>query len=66
MIYVDANILYNYIFETELTEYSLKVLSLNEPKITSDTVVNEAIFAFEKASKGKLRDYISPKTKTHP
>ena len=45
MIYIDANVLYNYIFETELTEYAAEALSTSAPKMTSDTAVNEAIFA---------------------
>lgn len=44
MIYIDANILYNYIFETELTEYATEALSNAVPKMTSDTAVNEAVF----------------------
>ncbi|NJE10633.1 PIN domain-containing protein [Thermococcus sp. MAR1] len=44
MIYLDTNIIFNYIFQTELTSYSVEVLSLPDPKVTSDTVINEAIF----------------------
>ena len=44
MIYIDANVLYNYIFETELTEYATEALDTPAPRMTSDTAINEAIF----------------------
>ncbi len=44
MIYIDANVLYNYIFETDLTKHAIEVLNMPVPKMTSDTAINEAIF----------------------
>ena len=44
MIYIDANVLYNYIFETELTEHATEALNMPAPRMTSDTAINEAIF----------------------
>lgn len=44
MMYLDTNIIFNYIFQTELTPYAVEVLSMPDPKVTSDTVINEAIF----------------------
>ena len=43
-MYLDTNIIYNYIFETELTTYATEALSAPEPKIISDTAISEAIF----------------------
>jgi len=44
LMYLDTNIIYNYIFETELTTYATEALSAPEPKIISDTAISEAIF----------------------
>ena len=44
MIFLDTNIFYNYLFETELTENAEKILSLGEDFVTSFTVINETIY----------------------
>ncbi|WP_157727119.1 hypothetical protein [Thermococcus siculi] len=41
MIFVDSSVVLNLIFETQLTGLAETVLELDEPKITSDTVVDE-------------------------
>ncbi|WP_297091233.1 PIN domain-containing protein [Thermococcus sp.] len=43
MIYVDANIIYNALVETELTDYALKALKF-EGKVTSWTAINEVVY----------------------
>ncbi len=41
MIFVDSSVILNVMFETQLTELARKVIESNEPKITSDTVIDE-------------------------
>ena len=43
-MYIDTNIIFNYIFQTDLTYYAVEALSYHDTKVTSDTVINEAIF----------------------
>ena len=43
MIYIDANVLYSYLFETPMSESAEVVLEYSS-KVTSRTVVNEAIY----------------------
>ena len=44
MIYVDANIIYNAIVKTELTEYARNTMRLSG-KVTSWTAINETVYA---------------------
>ena len=44
MIFIDSSVLYNYLVETNLTEYAVDVLESREGKITSDTVVDELFY----------------------
>ena len=41
MIFVDSSVILNLLFETQLTGLAKKILEFDEPKITSDTVVDE-------------------------
>ena len=41
MIFVDSSVILNLIFDTQMTALAKRVLELDEPKITSDTVVDE-------------------------
>ncbi len=43
MIYIDANVLYSYLFETPMSESAEIILGYSN-KVTSRTVVNEAIY----------------------
>ncbi|WP_456367096.1 PIN domain-containing protein [Thermococcus sp.] len=40
-MFVDSSVILNVMFETQLTELARKVIESNEPKITSDTVIDE-------------------------
>ncbi|MBP1910808.1 PIN domain-containing protein [Thermococcus stetteri] len=52
MIYIDANVIYNYIVQTELTEYAKSVFGQQEPLVTSWTALNEATYTlFRKIAK---------------
>ena len=43
MIYVDANVLYNYLFDSEFADEAERILELSE-KVTSKNVINEAVY----------------------
>jgi len=52
VIFIDSSVLYNALVVTELTGYSAKVFELNEPKITSEIVIDEVWFALLKRDVG--------------
>jgi len=52
VIFIDSSVLYNALVVTELTEYSARIFELNEPKITSETVIDEVWFALLKRDTG--------------
>jgi hypothetical protein len=41
LIVVDSNVFYNFLFETELTDKSERILEVNEPLFTTFTIWNE-------------------------
>ncbi|WP_456367792.1 hypothetical protein [Thermococcus sp.] len=43
MIYIDANVMYSYLFETPMSESAEAILE-HSSKVTSKTAVNEAIY----------------------
>ena len=44
MIFVDTNIFYNFLFETELSAKARAVLESSTPLVTSFTVLNELVY----------------------
>ena len=44
MIVLDTNIFYNFLFETELTDKTVKILEFEEPLFTTFTVINESLY----------------------
>ncbi len=67
-IFVDTNVFYNYLFETELTEKAKKILLRKEKLFTSFTVVNELVYIISRklaeknygiSSYQKFREFIS-------
>ncbi len=52
MIFIDSSVLYNALVVTELTEYAARVFKLEEPRITSETVIDEVWFALLKRDAG--------------
>jgi predicted nucleic acid-binding protein len=44
VIFVDTNIFYNFLFETELSEKARAVLESSTPLVTSFTVLNELVY----------------------
>ena len=52
MILIDSSVLYNALVVTELTEYAAQVFKLEEPRITSETVIDEVWFALLKRDTG--------------
>ena len=44
MIFVDSSVILNVLFRTELTDYALEAIASDEPKITSETVIDEVYF----------------------
>jgi len=48
VIMVDTNVFYNFLFETELTEKATKIFELEEPLLTSFTVINETLYVISR------------------
>ena len=68
MIFIDTNIFYNFMFETELTSKAAKILEIDERPATSFIVVNETLYIlarklaeskFGVKSNLKFRNFIS-------
>ncbi|AEK72333.1 nucleic acid-binding protein [Thermococcus sp. 4557] len=52
MIFIDSSVLYNALVVTELTGYAAQAFKLEEPRITSETVIDEVWFALLKRDAG--------------
>ena len=53
VIYIDANVMYSYLFETPMSESAEAILE-HSSKVTSKTAVNEAIYvSFRKLARGE-------------
>ncbi len=68
MIVLDTNIFYNFLFETELTDKTVKILEFEEPLFTTFTVINESLYIisrkivekrFNISSYVKFKEFIS-------
>jgi predicted nucleic acid-binding protein len=70
MIFLDTNIFYNFLFETELTDKAAKVFENDNPIVTSFVVVNETVYTISRklaekrfgvTSYRSFRDFVSSK-----
>ncbi|WP_258084510.1 PIN domain-containing protein [Thermococcus thermotolerans] len=52
MIFIDSSVLYNALVVTELTEYAAEIFKAEEPRVTSELVVDEVWFALLKRDTG--------------
>ena len=68
MMFIDTNVFYNFMFETELTSEAVKILEIDERLATSFIVVNETLYIlarklaerrFGVKSNQKFRNFIS-------
>ncbi len=67
-MFIDTNVFYNFMFETELTSKAVKILEIDDRLVTSFTVVNENLYIlarklaereFGVKSSKKFREFIS-------
>ena len=68
MMFIDTNVFYNFMFETELTSKAVKILEIDDRLVTSFTVVNENLYILARKlaerefcvkSSKKFREFIS-------
>ncbi|WP_048147965.1 PIN domain-containing protein [Palaeococcus ferrophilus] len=53
MIYIDTSVFYHYTTNGEFAEFAERLLTSEEPKITSDIVVDEFLFIILKREMGR-------------
>ena len=70
MIVLDTNIFYNFLFETELTDKTVRIFEIDEPLFTTFIIINESLYIisrkivekrFNISSYAKFREFISNK-----